>query len=605
MRYHPAAHAGAVAACLAAGSAVASDGTDAVRLNPLLVTSTLSTETAESSVSSVTVIDREQLDRQQPRELSDALRGQPGIDLTTNGAFGKSTGVFTRGTGSESTILLIDGIRIRSATSGGAPWQFIPPQLVDRMEIVRGPKGSLYGADAVGGVVQAFTPDGRDGDARWIQAGGGSFDSHEVGAGIAGSSGGTAWSLAGNHFDTEGEPVREGGEDRGFRNTAGIGRIHHRFDNGVRLGALGFRAQGNTEFYQGETDFLVQTVGANAEIPVTDGWLARVQLSEGRDEAETEQDFGRSVFNTATRTARLENAFALGRHQAVVGASFQRDEIDSTTAYEEDERDNTAVFSQLLLDDDPASLQLSLRWDDNEAFGDRVTGGAAMGYWLDETHRVRLSYGTAFRAPTFNELYFPGFGNPDLSAERSRTAELGIRGQYPRGFWDVAVYQTQVDNLIGTDLASFTAQNIARAEIQGVEFGAGASLAAWELYGAVSLLDPRDKETGNRLARRTTHSARFDADRQLGAFSVGASVILQGDRYNDADNEERLSGFGLVNLRAGWSFARNWSARLTVDNVFDRAYATTRRTSSFDPNAPFDYRGAGRSAFLSVRYGAR
>lgn len=587
------------AACLIPAHA-SGDG-QAIQLNPVVVTPTLSTQTVDASLSSVTVIDRETLDRQQPRELADALRGRPGVDHTSSGSFGKNTSVFTRGTGSESTVLLIDGIRVRSATTGSAPWQFIPPQLLDRVEVVRGPRSSLYGADAVGGVVQGFTPDGRDRDAHWIQGGAGSFGSHEYGAGVAGSSGGTSWSLGANHFHTDGTQIREDGEDKGFHNTSGVGRITHAFDGGLELGLLGFRAQGNTEFDGGDTDFVTQTVGATAGVPVTERWLARLQVSEGRDEQETSGDFGVSIFDTRTRTARLENSLTHGSNELIVGGEFQRDEVDSTTEFAKDRRDNRAAFGQYLVTGGGADIQFSARFDSNEAFGDHVTGAVAIGQQLDAWHRVRLSYGTAFRAPTFNDLYTPdlGFfeGNPDLSPEKSQTAELGFRGQYGAGYWDVALFQTYVDDLIQNQSdpeGVLRPENVDRARMQGVELGAGARLGAWELASSASLIDPRDRDTGNRLARRSTASARLDIDRSLGHFSVGASGVAQGDRYNDADNEERLSGFGLVNLRAGWAFARHWSTQLTVDNVFDRDYETVG-----------GFKNAGRNAFLSVRYGNR
>ena len=600
-------HLAVTAACLIPISAAADE--DVVQLNPLVVTPTLSTQTVDESLSSVTVIDRETLDRQQPRELTDALRGQPGFDFISNGAFGKETSVYTRGAGSKSTVLLIDGIRVRSATNGEAPWQFMPPQLLDRVELVRGPRGTLYGADAVGGVVQGFTPDGRDGDRHWIQGGAGSFGSHEYGAGFSGSSGGTSWSLGANHFHTDGTAIREDGDDKGFYNTSGVGRITHQFDGGLELGLLGFRAQGNTEITGGDTDFLMQTVGATATMPITERWLSRLVVSEGRDERETQRGSNISVFDTRTRTARLENSVFFGTDELILGGEFQRDEVEGTTDFEEDRRDNRAAFAQYLVDLGDADLQFSSRVDSNEAFGDHVTGSVALGQALDANHRVRLSYGTAFRAPTFNDLYFPfqefgfdpdieGFeGNPDLSPEKSQTAELGFRAQYRDSYWDVAIFQTHIDDLIENSLdedAVLRPDNVDRARIQGVELGSGLRAGPWELGFSGTLMDPRDRETGNRLRRRSAMSARLDVDRSLGNVTVGASGIVQGDRYDDSENEDRLSGFGLLNLRAGWEFARNWSARLTVDNVLDKDYETAA-----------DYKNAGRNAFLSVRYGNR
>ncbi len=575
------------AVCLAPALLAAEDRHPA----PLVVTPTLSAQTVDDSLSSVTIIDRETLDRQQPRELSELLRGQPGVDLITNGAYGKNTTLFMRGTGSESTVLLINGVRLRSATSGGAPWQFIPPQLLDRVEIVRGPRSSIYGADAVGGVVQGFTPEGEGDPSGWIQLGAGSNSSQEIGGGVSGRVDNTSYSLAANWFETDGIPVRDGEDRKGFDSVAGIGSVRQHLANGGSIGVTGFRAEGNTEFDTGDTDYMVQTLGVSADYPLTDNWIAELSVSEGRDEALNDDD---SEFNTRSRTVRGLNRFLINRHELVLGAEYLHDKVRGSTDYDEDSRYNTALFGQLFLNAGPADFQFSLRWDDNEAFGEQITGAVAAGYNIDGIHRVRISHGTAFRAPSFNDLYFPNFGNPDLDPERSRTTEVGVSGRRHAWFWDVAVFQTDVRDLI------VLAENVDRARIRGVELGAGAHMGQWTVYGAATAMDPKNRETDNRLRRRSTESARLDVDRDINArWSAGGSVILQGDRYDDAANDIRLAGYGLLNLRTSWRFAENWSARLTLDNVFDKEYAVAR---FFDGEL---YNQAGRTAFLSVRYGHR
>lgn len=568
-------------------------------VNPIVVTPTLTARTVDDSLSSVTVIDRERIDRQQPRELSDLLRGQPGIDLTSNGAFGKNTSVFTRGTGSESTVLLIDGIRMNSATGGAPAWQFLPPQLLDRVEIVRGPRSSIYGSDAVGGVIQAFTPEGDGEPSPWVQLGAGSFQQQEIGAGVSGSEGRTRYSIAHNYFETDGIRIREGDERKGFRNNATVGRLSHGFEAGPEVGLTGFRSSGTTEFDRGRTDYTLQALGGRLQLPLTAWWDALLTLSESRDEAETEDAFGFSRFDTRRREARLQNHVYFGDHELVIGGDFRRDTVTSTTDFDERRRDNSGAFAQLFLDGGDFDVQLAGRFDDNDAFGQETTGSVAIGYRLDPVHRVRGSIGTAFRAPTFNDLFFPGFGNPDLSPERSRSGELGLRANHDTWFWDLSVYQTDVRNLIVFDSASFRPENVDRARIRGAELATGASIEDWTLQAALTVTDPRDRDTRNRIRRRSTHSMRLEADRELGAVSVGATALYQGDRYDDAANTDRLSGFGLVNLRASWEFAENWSTRLTVDNVLDRDYAVARFS---DGDL---YQQAGRSAFLSVRYGHR
>lgn len=577
-------------------------------LDPVVVTPTLTSRTTEASLSSVTVIDEKQLRERQPQDMTEMLRGQPGVDITGNGAFGKATSVYLRGTGSSSTLLMVDGVRLRSATAGSPSWQFLPTTLIDRIEIVRGPRGSLYGADAVGGVVQVFTPGARhlnNEQSGWMELGGGSFNSRRVAAGAQGEQDGTRYNVAVDRFDTDGTEIREGSEDRGYDNTSAVARLTHRFDNDAEIGVFGFRAAGSTEFegstpeQEKVTDYAMQIAGVKGQLWVTENWLSKLILSDARDDNENFTDGDRdSIFNTRSRAANWQNVFALGDHQLVVGADYLQDLVDSTTLYSEEERENTAGFAQLLLNFGAFDVQASGRYDDNEAYGSETTGGLALGYKLDAHHRIRASYGTAFRAPTFNDLYFPGFGNDQLDPESSKSTEVGARGQYQYWYWDIAAYQTDVDDLIAYALQGgrYAPFNVNRARIRGAEVAVGVDINQWRAGAAFTAQDPEDRDTGLVLQRQSQRSFRFDLDRALGEFSLGGSVVLQGHRYNDADNDVRLSGFGLLDLRAGWNFAPNWSTRLAVKNVLDKEYTTAQNF------AGWNYMNAGRSVMLSLRY---
>ena len=577
-------------------------------LDPVVVTPALVSRTTEASLSSVTVVDEQQLRDQQPVDIADILRGQPGVDTTSNGSFGKIASVFVRGASSDATLLLVDGVRLRSATAGSPAWQYLPPAMLERVEVVRGPRGSLYGADAVGGVVQVFTPGARNlsnEQSGWMELGGGSFNSRRVAAGAQGEQDGTRYNVAVDRFDTDGTEIREGSEDRGYDNTSAVARLTHRFDNDAEIGVFGFRAAGSTEFegstpeQEKVTDYAMQIAGVKGQLWVTENWLSKLILSDARDDNENFTDGDRdSIFNTRSRAANWQNVFALGDHQLVVGADYLQDLVDSTTLYLEDERENTAGFAQLLLNFGDVDVQASGRYDDNEAYGSETTGGLALGYKLDSHHRLRASYGTAFRAPTFNDLYFPGFGNDQLDPESSKSTEVGARGQYQHWFWDIAAYQTEVDDLIAYALQGgrYAPFNVNRARIRGAEVAVGMEINQWRAGAAFTAQDPEDRDTGLVLQRQSQRSFRFDLDRALGEFSLGGSVVLQGHRYNDADNDVRLSGFGLLDLRAGWNFAPNWSTRLAVKNVLDKEYTTAQNFGGWN------YMNAGRSVMLSLRY---
>jgi vitamin B12 transporter len=572
------------------------------QLDPIVVTATLGPKTVGESLASVTVVDEEEIRSKAPAEFSDLLRGQPGISVTGNGSFGKTTSVYTRGVQNAGTAFLVDGVKLHSATGGGASWQYFPTELIERVEIVRGPRSSLYGADAMGGVVQAFTLDPKQGPRGWVEAGAGNFDTQKASAGASGSIGNTRFSLSGLHKESDGTAIVENGEDKGFRNTAGLGRVVHALDNGGEASIMLLQSEGNTEYEGGDIDYMIRTIGFGLMTPLTDSWRMGVQFAESRDETESFTDFGDSIYDTRLRQARWENTFSFNVHELVVGAELQQDEVSSSQDYTETSRTNTAVFSQLRLNFGPVDAQLSLRGDDNEAYGTNETGGLALGYSFDRSHRVRASYGTAFRAPTFNDLYWPlSFnyqGNPDLKSEKSESYELGASGHYQRWFWDLAVYQMDIDNLIGAgQIGSVdTRVNVDEARIRGAEFGGGYEHNGWRAGVALTYMDPEDRDTKNQLARRTKQIARLDLDKSVSNFMFGGSVVAESHRYDDAGNTDRLAGFGTLDLRAGWNFAPNWNSRLTLANVLDKEYSTARY---FDGRK---YIAAGRTAMLSVRY---
>jgi len=561
----------------------------------MVVTAALAPRTADETLSSVTVLDEATLRRQDPTDITDLLRGQPGVNVSSNGDFGQTSSVSIRGAGSAGTLMMIDGIRLHSATTGGAAWQFLDPRMFESAEVVRGPKGSLYGADAMGGVVQLFTPRGEGGPTPTLSIGGGSFDTKRASASFSGSDGGTRYHFAASRFDTDGIKLRDSGEKKSYDNTTGLVRLSQRLGDRAEVGILALRARGSSEYIGGEQDFVQQVGGVYGEVDVGDGWTSRLTLSESRDELEDFSSFP-GEFNTQTRVARLDNTLTFGHHQLIFGGEYLEDKVDSTTAYNADSRDNKSVFAQGLLDFAPFTLQPSLRFDDNEAYGDEVTGSLALGYDLDDSHTLRASYGTAFRAPTFNDLYYPGANNPDVKAETSKTYELGARGQYGSWFWDAAIYQSDIDDKI---VFVTQPENVEKARIRGVELASGVSVDGWDIQAALAYTDPKDRSSGNnrgnRLTREVSQSARFDVDRVLGAWTLGGSLVVENHRYNDAANDKRLGGYGKVDLRTTWRFAPAWFARVNVNNVFDKDYVT-----AFDAFEGFAYESAGRGVMLSV-----
>ncbi|WP_019593754.1 TonB-dependent receptor domain-containing protein [Thioalkalivibrio sp. ALM2T] len=578
--------------------------TEAQTLDTVQVTASRIAQTVDETLASVTIIDREEIERLQPKQFTDLLEGRAGIETSQNSAFGKTTSVFTRGASSGHTLLLVDGVRMGPATGGGASWQFLPPEEIERVEIVRGPRTSIYGSDAIGGVVQVFTREGRKGPPK-VNAfvGGGSFNTWETGVGVAGGNDNTSYSFSVSHFNTDGINVQDGvgDEDRdGYENTSLATKVSHRLGNGVEVFGSVLYSEGRTEFdgSEDETDFRHAGLRAGLRVPVTPLWDTEVSVSHSRDEND---NFSEGVFSSRFDTKRdaveWRNDIEITDHvYLIAGIDAYEDRVDSTTDYVENSRYNVGAYSVTQVGVGRHDLEGSLRYDDNEQFGDKVTGQLAWGMQATDTIRLRATYGTAFNAPTFNQLYWPGAGDPELQAEESETVEIGLRASFSQGYLDAAIFQSRVEKMIPV----WPPENVDQARISGLELEGGYEREGWISRASLTLLDAEDRATGNELPRRSPVTARFDLDRQIQSFSFGGSIIAKSRSYNDSANDERLSGYGLVNLRAGYQINSEWRVEASIDNVFDRDYVVAR--NSFDG---VDYNQPGRAAFVKLRYQQR
>jgi vitamin B12 transporter len=591
------------------------------RLDPIVVTATRAPQTVDDTLSSVTVIEREEIERLQPKQFTDLLRGRAGIGVAESGPFGKLSSVFMRGSNSGHTLLLVDGVRMGSATTGSASWQYLPPSEIERIEIVRGPRTSIYGSDAIGGVIQVFTRKGLEGPPR-VNAfvGGGSFDTREFGAGVAGGTRDTRYSLSASRFDTDGIDVLTdvGDDDRdGYDNTSLSGTLSHRLSSGGELFGSLLYSRGTTEFDADEFDpatfalvgpyapaeneYVHAALRAGIRGFVTPRWQSQLAVAQSRDELDSFE--GGTLadrvahFDTRRDLIDWQNTVRLpGPWTWVAGVDAYEDHVDASTAFAEDSRYNVGVYSVLQGALGHNDLEASLRFDDNEQFGSKTTGQLGWGRRLSDAWRVRASAGTAFNAPSFNDLYFPGFSNPDLDPEESRSVEVGAR--YASGAWflDAALFQTEIDDLIAFDMTTFSPQNINEARIRGLEVEIGYQAGDWSSRTSLTALEAEDRATGNELPRRSPFSARVDVDRVLGAWSFGGSLLGQARSFNDTANAVRLSGFATVDLRAAYAIDPQWTLEASVRNLLDRDYATAQDFSGADFNQP------GRGAFVTVRY---
>lgn len=585
-------------AAMAATTGAGADADDPVAtVAPIVVTATRTAETADETLTPVTVVTRDDIERLQANSVQDVLRGLPGLTFARNGGRAQSTETYLRGTTNSQVLVLIDGIRVGSATSGGFGFQQISLEQVERIEVVRGPRASLYGSDAIGGVIQIFTRRGGGDPVPHGRVGIGSRGARDASAGVSGG-GDRGW------FSLTADAAREDGFDvyaprepdaDGFRSTGGSARAGYRFENGLEAEGRVLRHESDSEYdgtFSNESEALQSVYAGTLSHSPIEGWRAALSAGRSKDDSGNFLDGEfKSRFVTRRDHATIQNDVDLGEeHLLTFGLDYVRDRVSGTTDYEVKERRNRAGFVQLLGKFGEHEAQIAARHDDNEQFGNANTGSIAWGWQLHDAFRLTASYGTAFKAPTFNNLYWPGSGNPDLEPEESKTFDLGAAGRHGPARWSVNVFRTEIENLIVFPPPDYRPKNVERAEIRGLEASLGTRALGFEAGASLTLLNPRNRTEGGNLIRRPSRSLRLEIDRPTDRFDLGATVYAESGRY-DSGGAVRLGGFYTVDLRAEYRVSADWSVQGSIENLLDREYETIQ-----------DYNQPGRGVFLTLRY---
>jgi len=578
-----------------------------------VITATRSLQKLEETLSSVTVIDRAEIERAQARTLDELLRGVAGIAVARQGGIGQPTSVYLRGGESDHVLWVIDGVRIGSVTTGIPALQDLPLDTVERIEIVRGARSSLYGPDAMGGVIQIFTRRGPTaGTTARLTAGSNGTRQFAGGLGLGSAS---LWlDLQVSHLETDGInaclglPFPPGGgcftaePDRDpYRNTSVNLAVGHRFASGGSLEAFVQRASAEVSFdssFVNQSDLVNQAAGIKwAGEPVA-GWRSAVTLGRSQDES-TSFRAGvatRSIFDSSRDSLVWQNELQAAGGDLMLGVDLLRDRVDrSDVGYTQSARDNRAVFAQYALQLGAQNLALAARLDDNEQFGENATASLAWGWRSSDGLQAYASVGNAFKAPSFNELYYPGFSNPRLSPEKALTVEVGLKQRRDFGRWSVSAYRSEVDDLIAFDFATFLPQNIAQAQLSGIEGDIEWQRGPWRLSQSLAWLSAEDRSRGaarpRELPRRPEWSGRSALEWRRGAWQLGAAVQWTGRRYDDLANTRKLGEHAIVDLTGGWTVSPSLELQWRLANALDRRYETATL-----------YPALGREFFVTLRH---
>jgi len=540
----------------------------------------------------------------QIKDVPALLDSIPGISVVDSGGRGSATSVFLRGTTGSQTIVLIDGVRVGSATLGSAALNSYPVEAIERVEVIKGPFSGIYGADAVGGVIQLFTKKTGNGLGT-ATATVGSNSLTEYGLSFNGGDDRNGFHVSVHREDSDGidrtSITADGNDDDdGFEETAASfgGRITLSEAVVANLNVL--YSDNTVEFdntFGSDTGFetdnttLSTALNITARLSDTIEWTTTLGINE--DESVT--DVFSSDITTERNSFGTEFAFKLaGSNLLTVGAEYFDEEVDTLTDFPETERDNSAAYAQLQTSAGAFGFVGSIRYDDNSSYGSDTNLSVAFNYDFNESVRGIASYGSAFSAPSFNQLFFPFFGNPDIQPEESGSYELSLVGNYDAYNWRVSAYKTDVTNLIAFDINTFLAGNINEADFEGIELEISTQLANWDVSAGLDLLSADNAITGEQLDNRAEQTIRLHASRNFGKFDLRFDIKGENNRV-DAGGID-VSSYALFDISASYAINEQWKIFANIDNIFDKDYTVNLI------NAVERFNTEGTQAKLSIKY---
>jgi vitamin B12 transporter len=586
-------------------------------LDPVIVTATRQETRVSEALADVTVIEREEIERHGQDTIVDLLARQPGIQVTSNGGAGTSTSFFVRGANSDQTKVLLDGIPLNSIDMSGSPLRFISLADLERIEILRGPAATLYGADAIGGVIHIITRRGAPGLRADAAVGYGSYDTRTASAGISGGNERWRFRAAANHYATNGISAQrhssnKDADDDAYDNTGGMVSLSFLPATGHEVG-LGYRLNkgvahydsGNTPPWGGldgvddfRNRFETRQWQLFSKNSFFDGvWRSTLQYGESIDDQENIGEGGeRSELFTRNLQLTWQNDIKLPLGELLLAGEQLRQRISPSAEYDTNRMTNNAFMLGWVARSGKHDWQINARSDQHSEFGHENTYSLAYGYRITPQWRFRLGYGTAFKAPTLYQLYTKmwGYGNPELKAEKARNREAALIWEHGLHSASLTVYHNKVEDLISSNPVTWQADNIGRARLAGATLAYSGVFGNWRAGAAYDRLDARNEDTDMFLGRRARDSATFSLAYRWGKLDLGTELIAVGKRYNDNQEGETLGGYALMNLVASYALTPDLHIEGRLNNLFDKKYETVRY-----------YNTEGFNAFIALRYSPR
>ena len=566
---------------------------DIAQGDTIIVTATRTPIQQADATIPVTVITREDIALSLATDLSELLRFQAGIDIGRNGGPGQATSVFMRGTESNHTLVLIDGVRMNPGTIGGAAVQNISPEMIERIEIVKGARSALFGTDAIGGVINVIT---RRTEQGFVEAGvgSGSFATQSGHVSVGSRTDATEFGINLDWQETDGYAPRIDSElKRGYENLSANVYASRRAGN-HELSLRHWRGEGNVEYLDlflapVDQDYENAVTALALESRPTEAGSSKLVLSFAEDRIQQQQtpDF----VNSERLGLDWQYSHALENHTLTGGVYFV-DEDASTLSFGSgfDERTLTrAIFLQDQLAFGRHRAFVALRLSDHESFGNHTTWNAEYAYAISDAVTLNLGLGHAFRAPDATDRF--GFGgSPDLQPEIADEQQLGIHYiAAERHSFDVEFYANRIQDLIEYNFDTFTLQNLDEARIRGAQLGYEYRGERFVLRADLVKQRAENANTGERLLRRAEETATISFTQSIGTHRVGLSILASGERPDFGGVV--LPGYVVANVTGSLQLNEQWQLDARIENLGDTEYQTAA-----------DYRMQERSGFVELRY---
>ncbi len=600
-----------------------------LKTSDVFVTATRTPIPKNNVIADTTTITEEEIKLAGSSSLSELLQRQPGIEISNNGGSGKVSTLLLRGTSSTHSVVLLDGMRIDSVTTGFTAIENIPLSQIERIEIVRGPSSSLYGQDAIGGVIQIFTKQGLNGFKPNLSYGYGKYDTSILQGGVRGGDDKTTYTINLSTQNSKGfsafEPNPNSSanifniDDDSYSNRSASASLTHKINEKFNINFQYFLSQGKNKYDNRYANWYPTIDWKNTQdqesfsgtfnAQLNHLWKSSLKLGRSVDDYVEKQRYisGNyreldNVYKTTQDQITWQNDILLPLGSLVLLYEKLDQKINVTaTSYSKKDRQNDAYMIGYNLNFNQHNYQVNLRKDFNSVYNDTSTGNIGYSYEVSPNWSFATSIGSAFRSPTFNYLYAGSSANPDLQPEKSKNFEASLRYKYDSDSFSLVTFKNKITDFIVSDSTTgYKPYNINTAEIFGATLSSAHFIDHFQIRTSFTLQSPSNESTGKDLPRRSNFYGNLGLNYYVRDWNLGFEATGSGSRYNDAENLYKIPGYIKTNLFAEYQINQDFKMNARIDNVLDKNFTYAYEGN---PNSDgFRYQTPSQNFFISLRY---